>query len=53
MTEHHRILDEDDGLPPVQDMEVTLHTQDKLSALSKILAERLISTCDRIFEHEV
>ncbi|KKC98704.1 MULTISPECIES: LysR substrate-binding domain-containing protein [Photobacterium] len=53
VTEQHRILDENDGLPPVQDMEVTLHTQEKVSALSKILAERLINTCDRIFEHDV
>ncbi|GAB6263417.1 LysR substrate-binding domain-containing protein [Photobacterium sp. CCB-ST2H9] len=52
VTAQHRILDEQDGLPPVPDMEVTLHAQSKLSALSRTLAEQLIHTCDRIFERE-
>ncbi|QUJ69213.1 LysR family transcriptional regulator [Photobacterium sp. GJ3] len=53
VTANHRILDEGDGLPPVPDMEVTLHAQDKVSALSRTLAERLIQTCQRIFDREL
>ncbi|GAA3544596.1 LysR substrate-binding domain-containing protein [Zobellella aerophila] len=50
VTPNHRILDEQDGLPPVPDLELTLHAQDQLSAHSKILAERLIGACDRTFD---
>lgn len=46
VTTNHRILSEADGLPDVPDLELTLHAQDKLSAHSKLLAERLISACD-------
>ncbi|WP_346351328.1 LysR substrate-binding domain-containing protein [Oceanimonas sp. AH20CE76] len=46
VTTKHRILSEADGLPDVPDLELTLHAQDKLSAHSKLLAERLISACD-------
>ncbi|MDV2858782.1 LysR substrate-binding domain-containing protein [Oceanimonas smirnovii] len=46
VTANHRILSEADGLPDVPDLELTLHAQDKLSAHSKLLAERLISACD-------
>ena len=48
VTAEHRILTEQDGLPPVPDLELTLHAQDKLSAHSKILADRLISACNDI-----
>ncbi|MFH7564920.1 LysR substrate-binding domain-containing protein [Oceanimonas smirnovii] len=46
VTTNHRILSEADGLPDVPDLELTLHAQDKLSAHSKLLAERLISACN-------
>ncbi|NHH99409.1 MULTISPECIES: LysR substrate-binding domain-containing protein [Oceanimonas] len=46
VTANHRILSEDDGLPDVPDLELTLHAQDQLSAHSKLLAERLISACN-------
>lgn len=46
VTANHRILSEADGLPDVPDLELTLHAQDKLSAHSKLLAERLISACN-------
>lgn len=46
VTTKHRILSEADGLPDVPDLELTLHAQDKLSAHSKLLAERLISACN-------
>jgi DNA-binding transcriptional LysR family regulator len=50
VTERHRILDETRGLPPVPALELTLHAQDKLSAHSRILAERLITACNNTFE---
>ncbi|WP_375056762.1 LysR substrate-binding domain-containing protein [Zobellella sp. DQSA1] len=53
VTERHRILDQRDGLPPVPDLELTLHAQDQLSAHSKMLAERLIGACNQTFDNRL
>lgn len=51
VTAEHRILTEQDGLPPIADLEVILHAQESISARGKILAERVISACDEICRH--
>lgn len=53
VTERHRILDQRDGLPPVPDLELTLHAQAQLSAHSRMLAERLIGACNQTFDNRL
>ncbi|SIS45050.1 LysR family transcriptional regulator [Neptunomonas antarctica] len=50
VTHKHRVLGYAEGLPEIPALELTLHTHPQLTAHSKLLAERLIKTCDEIFE---
>lgn len=49
VSSEHRTLDQSDGLPPVADLELTLHAQPQLSVYDKMLADELIGACEELF----